>query len=321
MGDDCVPEGELYPSFVLIALATVTLIVLWTLYVKHGICVSDNNNDSNTVQVINRIKITGFLALTSYMLSNIIFLIETIHYVDDPCYNYSSIVTSFGWLFNFLGISFILMLFCVRIYYTFKETKYDLKQRTVLLLKMFSIITCIISIILSIIGALSIIDPRYLSIISVTLLLVYLIGVILLIRLFIKKLWQVIYDIKNYDDHENNDLLLILTCEMIKYTILVLITACSTFIAWIFIPIMQRISHENSLSMRFMIGSIDSIVGSVCLILQYSFAKSFYKSICGRCDSFCQSRYYKINIDDIQAVEINDNTKETFDKIASPLSV
>ena len=83
--------------------------------------------------------------------------------------------------------------------------------------------------------------------------------------------------------------------SMSKYTILILVSICTTIIIFcISFGIVTAFFDDESIIgfiVTTMIISFDSITNVVCLILQFEFSKSFYWTVCIKCHRKCEDRY------------------------------
>ena len=85
-----------------------------------------------------------------------------------------------------------------------------------------------------------------------------------------------------------------LISDMSKYTILIAFAMVSSFIFILLLFVFVSFIDANFL-VRQKYGiialSIDNLVNSICLVLQFDFFKKVYKVICNKCHVKCEDRY------------------------------
>ena len=89
-----------------------------------------------------------------------------------------------------------------------------------------------------------------------------------------------------------------LISDMSKYTVLVAISIISSLtvlvlsVLWILIDPLKT-NRILRIKYNILIICIDSLINSICLILQFIFAKQMYKICCNKCHIMCENRYTK----------------------------
>ena len=85
-----------------------------------------------------------------------------------------------------------------------------------------------------------------------------------------------------------------LIADMSKYTILIVFAMASSFICILLLLGIVSFMDANFL-LRQKYGiiafSIDNLVNSICLALQFHFCKKIYRKICNKCHVKCEDRY------------------------------
>ena len=97
----------------------------------------------------------------------------------------------------------------------------------------------------------------------------------------------------SHESMDNLKSLVRLISDMSKYTILVSIAICSTFLLAAELPIMISGFNEDRFPYVAILFMIDSVINTICLVLQFVFYKKEYYCFCGKIHSLCEDRYTK----------------------------
>ena len=308
----------------LVAIFGTTVICIAVTFMINTLCITrtPEQKHKENLKDVKFIKRTAVVAYTCYTVSTLSSWLSLV--VCDP----QDLTFGFAGIAVTSGMTFVMMVFCIRLYFTFNQTPFALSKK----LKYYVIF--VVGVIYTGFTGFGIL--WFAGVISFDIVLpaasfifIFLISnSILLFFVFINRLNRVINafldefgtvnlthrqlsrmnksvsmtslitdfgdDLADGDKDLFNNMrsLTRLINDMSKYTILISIAIISSFFTAI---VMTTLSFNDNTEFLWMQGGLllDATVNCMCLLLQFEFAKGYYKRICGPLHIKCEDRYTK----------------------------
>ena len=198
---ECYSAGQASPPLVVVGFGSIIVISVWSRYFYNFNPKTKSNPSSKGTQSVvksnkkdsKQIKTAAAIALTLYLIGIILFFCSILVDLLTNCEIFFSLAAP-AFIINYSGFTTLLISFGLRVVKTFEDTVYAVPAKNIIYFKYGAVFTYIYLIIISILGGTFVLPIPIVGILAFFWSILNIIGAIILLRLFIKKLNLVIND-------------------------------------------------------------------------------------------------------------------------------